>query len=154
MAFTKSLGKFKEYVERVKASASRAKEHAEKAMGVGIAAVEIGGTSAALGYAHERYGTADKDGDMVYTVASVDVDLGLGVASHAAGFFGAAGKYAEHVHNIGNGGIAAYGYRQGAKYGRQALRDSKSAPATKGMHAGAWGRVHEEQAQHANARRF
>jgi len=146
---TQSLTKAKEYIERIKNTATRAKQHAEKAMGVGIAAAEVAGVSAGCGYMNERYGTPDKDGDNVYTVASVDADLAIGVAGHALGFFGALGKYDEHGHNAANGGIGAYAYRQGAKYGRQAKKDAGTT--TKGLGANAnvgWGAP-----SHAYARR-
>lgn len=148
---TQSLTKAKEYIERIKNTASRAKEHAERAMGVGIAAAEIGGVAAACGYVNERYGTPDKDGDNVYTFASVDADLAVAVGGHALGFFGALGKYAEHGHNAANGGVGAYGYRQGAKFGRQAKKDAGTT-TTKGLGSNAnvgWGRANE----HAYARR-
>lgn len=153
MSFTStSLSKAKEHIERIRATAARAKEHAERGMGIAIAAVETGGTAAAFGYIHERYGTADKDQDNVYTVASVDADLGTAVAFHGAGFFGAFGKYSEHAHNVANGALAAYGYRQGAKYGRDAKKNAGTTTTKGAMHEGSrqWTPGTRE---HANARR-
>jgi len=154
MAFhTSSLAKAKEHIERIRNTAAKAKEHAERAMGVGIAAVEIGGTAAVMGYVNERYGKPDKDGDNVYAIASVDADLALGVTGHGLGFFGVLGKYSEHGHNLANGGIAAYGYRQGAKYGRTAAHDA-AGTTTQGMHAAAWGRAYTQAPAPAYARRW
>lgn len=126
MAFDiRSIAKAREYAEAAKKKMAKVREHAEEAIGYGIQAVEVSGTSFAMGYANARWG---KEGEL--KIAGLPVDLGAAVALHGVAFMGGLGKYSEHGHNVADGAMAAYSYRMGAQLGVAALK-SASTPQQK-----------------------
>jgi hypothetical protein len=58
----------------------------------------------------------------------VPADLLAGVALHALGFAGIAGKYDDDLHNFGDGVLSGYFVQLGAGFGAQWAEKSGAAP--------------------------
>ena len=126
-----SATKVRDIAERVTNKLATMREKTEEVMGQAIQAVEVTGTAAAFGYVNERYGT---NGELAIPgLVAVPVDLAVFFGGHLLAFTGTMGKYGEHGHNIADGAGAAYGYRLGAKLGREAKN-----PAVKGIEFAGW----------------
>jgi hypothetical protein len=100
------------YAHNLEGRLAKMKEKGEEAMAHGLQLAEVAGASAAAGYANAKFGT---NGELL--VKGVPADLLGGIGLHALAFLGAAGKYGEHAHNLGDGLIAAYAYRAGVHAG-------------------------------------
>jgi hypothetical protein len=57
------------------------------------------------------------------------VDLLAGLAGHALGFFGVAGKYSDHLHSFSNGVLACYGTTWGLGAGKKLADKQGKKPA-------------------------
>lgn len=96
------------------------KGSAEKLTGQAIRAAEVGGAAFGVGLLNGRFGAVD--------IMGIPLDLAAGVALHGAAALGLAGKYDEHIENVGNGVLAAYATKLGAGMGAQ-MRTSAGKPA-------------------------
>lgn len=76
------------------------KENAEKTTKTVIRTVEVGGAAFGIGLVQGRTGGVE--------VFGVPLELGLGIGLNVFGLFGGAGAYSDHLHNVGDGCIAAY----------------------------------------------
>lgn len=128
---------YKETLEKFKSRIARIKEVGEAKMQVAIAAVEVTATAGALSYARGRYPSKDKDGNLTneITVMGIPVNLLAGIGLHGLGLVGAAGKYAEHAHNIGTGALADYAVATLNEMGKKNREEADSTPAVQGVHA-------------------
>lgn len=97
------------YAHNLEGRIAKMKEKGEEAMAHGLQLAEVAGASGLAGYANAKFGGAT--GELQFK--GVPADLLGGIGLHALAFLGAAGKYGEHAHNIGDGLIAAYAYRAG-----------------------------------------
>jgi hypothetical protein len=123
-----SIGKVKEYAERLNSRMENFRKKNEKAIEQGFALVETNGALFAWGFANERWGkTQDPTiGLNEITVAGVPADLGVGLGLLGLAFFGGLGRYAEHGINLGNGSTGAFAYRMGADLGRKGALNASS----------------------------
>lgn len=79
---------------------ARFKEHAQKTTEKVVRTVEVGAMALGMGIVQGRAGSVE--------VMGVPVELGTGVALNLLGYFGAAGKYSDHLNNFGDGALASY----------------------------------------------
>lgn len=93
---TKALSRY----EGLKKRMERFKEKAEGTTEKVVRSVEVGTMALGLGIVNGRSGSVE--------VMGVPLELGLGVALNVAGYFGAAGKYSDHLNNFGDGALASY----------------------------------------------
>lgn len=122
----KALEEAKETALRWKKRVENVREKGEEVVGTVVQTAEIGSTAFVFGYARGRYGET--------TVANVPIDAGAAVLCHLGGFFGIAGKYSEHLHNVGDGALAVFAAVQGAAMGakKRAQSGDKTAAASLG----------------------
>jgi hypothetical protein len=107
-------------LQRAMSRLAKIREGSEQTIGTAIAAVEVTGTTFGLEFLRGKSGTDNADsGERELNVGGVPVALLVGVGGHVAGFAGVGGKFASHLNNIGNGGLAAwaaqFGFQQGVK---------------------------------------
>lgn len=103
---------WKQVAENARNRLRRGKEKAEEMAGQVLQTVEVAGSAFALGYARGRLSEGGE-----WKMAGVDPELLAGVAFHGLGFLGLFGKYGEHVHNVGDGALAAYAAMKGLDLG-------------------------------------
>lgn len=96
----------------------RVREEAEKAVLQVVRTVEIAGTGFGLGVINGRYGSP--------SLLGVPVDLLVGIGAHAVAFFDIA---PDHMHAVGDGGLAAYATALGTGVGNKMLAESQKAAA-------------------------
>jgi hypothetical protein len=104
-----ALVKAREHLMRMRSHVTNIKARGEEAVGEGLATVEVFGGSVAGGFLDEKMGQDEGDGIKVHRLHNIPTNLILGASAKAAAFLGAAGKHGKHVHDIGNGLLAAYG---------------------------------------------
>jgi hypothetical protein len=114
-------------VARARATLATVREKTEQTVGVVISGAETTGAAVALGYANVVWG--QKNGGELRLFGKVPLDLALGIALHTVGIFDGAGKYSEHAHAFGNGALASFGSRFGAKLGLEHLTKQSQQPA-------------------------
>lgn len=102
------MASLKAKYENVKRSVARMKERGEETIGHVVQTVEVNATAGGLAYLRGRIGEVDDSGNKQLSVAGVPVGLAFGVLSHVAAFTPIAGKYTEHMHNIGDGALAEF----------------------------------------------
>lgn len=95
-------------LQNLKNRLSRMREKGEETIGQVVQTVEVTGTAGLLSYMRGRAGEVGADGSKELMVASVPISLGVGLVAHVMGFAGVAGKYREHLHNVGDGALAGY----------------------------------------------
>ncbi len=100
------------YAHGLESRLAKMKEKGEEAMAHGLQLAEVAGAAGLAGYANSKFGTG---GELQFK--GVPADLLAGIGLHGLAFLGAAGKYGEHAHNLGDGLIAAYAYRAGVHAG-------------------------------------
>jgi hypothetical protein len=136
MALT--VSDLKNQVARLHKTSTKVREQAEKMMGVAINTVETAGSAAFLAYMRGRYpsdvtetnaatGAKTTKPGTDLLVAGIPVSLLVGVAGHVAGFTGMLGKYSEHGHALGTGGLAEYAVSTLWKIGDTARVDALKA---------------------------
>ena len=130
-----------------------AKKHTEETLERGATIAFTGGTSMAMGYLNERFGSAPADDPSGYkemTVLKMPADmLGAGLVLSAT-LLGAFGKYDHFGLSIGTGSLAGFGYRFGAEFARRHLKaEATAAPRTSGAFGPAQPFAgYQEQPQH------
>lgn len=112
----------------------RQKEQKKEWFAQGIAIVEVGGTAFGFGLLQGRRG-----GMPEIPYIGLSADLFTGLVLHLVGFMGWAGKYGDHVHNIGNGAIASWAVNQGALFGEKMRKEAEGgSAATTGLTSGGY----------------
>jgi hypothetical protein len=109
--------------ERFRAKAERLSERMDEGISAGLQMVEVGGTAFLFAYLNARYAKA---GNPDIQVMGMSVDLITGVGLHGLGFL-TRSKYREHLHNVGDGALAAYLTRLGAEMGGQSRLNAQNA---------------------------
>lgn len=79
---------------------ARFKEKTQETTEKVVRTVEVGTMALGMGVVQGRVGSVE--------VLGVPLELGAGVALNVLGYFGAAGKYSDHLNNFGDGALAAY----------------------------------------------
>lgn len=88
---------------------------AEGGVGVVVRSLGVMAGAGAVGVLSGRYGSlrlADSG-----ALSNVPLDAAAGLALHAAGIFGVAGRHSEHLHNFADGVLAAYVTKFAVGYG-------------------------------------
>lgn len=83
---------------------------------------ETGGMAFGLGFANGRYGTTE--------VMGMPIELLLGAGLNIAGYLGVAGKHSDHLNNLGDGALAAYGTILGVQVGTEMKAKAALGPGT------------------------
>jgi hypothetical protein len=116
-----SISKLRKAEKRVlslqNASAS-ARRKAGELMETVLNAGVTGGTAFGLGF------WSSKNGGVMPALGPVPADVGVAVGAHVLGLLGVGGKMDTHFRALGNGALATWAVRQGAKVG--------ATPTTKG----------------------
>jgi hypothetical protein len=102
--------KAQDIIVRQRSMIDNLKAAGEEAATRTLRTVEVGVGAATLGYIEGRYQMEEINGIPLAATA--------GVAFHAAAFY-VGGPNAEHLHNFGDAGIAAQGYKTGLDMGKQ-----------------------------------
>jgi len=89
------------------------KNSGEAVVGQLTQTLEVAAGAVAVGALSGRFGP------LTIANSPVPLDLALGVAGHAMGFVGIAGRHAEHLHNFSDGVIAGYLTKLGVGFGAQ-----------------------------------
>lgn len=84
----------------LKARIANVRARAEKTTEKLLRTAETGGAAFAAGVIQGRTGGVE--------IVGVPLELGLGAALNVFGYFGGAGKYSDHLNNLGDGFLAAY----------------------------------------------
>jgi hypothetical protein len=109
---------------------------------------EVAAGAAALGLLAGRLGNAN------IGQTGIPIGLALGAFGHAVAFFGFAGRYGEHVHNVSDGALAGWLTLWGAGQGTQMRLNAggPAGPTTSGVSTGACaGCAPKQMAQGAQA---
>jgi hypothetical protein len=112
------LRKAERKVEGLQKSTSRARAKAGELMETILNAGVTGGTAFGLGV------WSAKNAGVMPAAGPISADVGLAVGAHVLGLLGVGGKMDTHFRALGNGALATWAVRQGAKVG--------AAPATRG----------------------
>lgn len=97
-------------LNRQRVQAERDQARKETYMGQLVQSAEIGGAALATGFVYGRFSATP-------SLGPIPLDLLTGLALQVLGFSGMAGKYANDVHNLGDGVLAAYFAKLGAGLG-------------------------------------
>lgn len=87
-------------LETIKKRIANIRERAEETTERIVATAEVGGAAFGMGVIQGKTGGVE--------VFGVPLELGLGLGLNAFALFGGAGKHSNHLHNVGNGCLAAY----------------------------------------------
>jgi len=109
---------------------------AEGGVGVVVRSLGVMAGAGAVGVLSGRFGAlrfSDKG-----ILSNVPLDAAAGLALHAAGIFGVAGRHSEHLHNFADGVLAAYVTKFAVGYGATMRQKAGLAPipVTAGTAAG------------------
>lgn len=111
-------------------TASGMKDHAEKAIGAGVTLAETGAAAFSAGYLNGYSPAPGKDHHEL--AKNVPTDLAVGAGLHLLAFLGGAGDYSRDAHALGNGLVASWAARSGARMGSE-RRLTAPQQATKGL---------------------
>lgn len=136
-------------LEGIKRRIAGIREKAEQTTERLIGTAETAGAAFAAGVIQGKTGGVE--------VFGVPLELGLGIGLNAFAFLGGAGRHSEHLHNVGNGFLAAYattmGRGVGATWGhKSALGAGSSGALPGGTRASGLSPAEMEMAAHAAAR--
>lgn len=101
-------------LERLKASAMRAREKARELTTVAVETLETVGTAGLIGYLETKRETEGKEHLSVF---GMELETFVGLAAHAAALTGAARGQEDHLRAVGNGGLAVMGFKKGRDLG-------------------------------------
>lgn len=96
-------------LNRARAQVATIREKSAEAIGTIVQTFEVGGTAFGVGFMQGRWGSIE--------LAGVPVEFIAGLGLHVLAFLGGAGRYAEHVHNVGDGALAGYATKLGQGFG-------------------------------------
>jgi len=116
--------RLKKRAEGFSARLRSVKEKAEESAGHLVQTVTITATSFAFGLANGRF--VDAQGRRGVELFGVPLELLSGIGIHLLGFMGSS-KYSEHLHNIGDGAVAAYTTILGVSVGDR-MRQNQASP--------------------------
>lgn len=102
---------------------SRFKEKAAETTEKVVRTVEVGTAALGMGIVQGRAGSVE--------VMGVPLELAVGVGLNLGGYFGAAGKYSDHLNNFGDGALASYLTTVGKGIGAQMKAKSLGGGAPK-----------------------
>ncbi len=135
MAFKIGRAEIDNLKKRAEGAMTRMKSIREKAEETAMRVVQtvtICGTSFGFGYMNGRM--MDPQGRRGVELFGVPMEAITGIGMTLFGFMSSSSKYADHLHNIGNGALAAYttslGVEVGEKMRVNALRAANPAAAT------------------------
>lgn len=94
------INRIAERAKNMQSRLARFKEQAAKTTEKVVRTVEVGSAALGMGIVQGRMGSVE--------IVGVPLELGAGVLLNLAGYFGAAGKYSDHLNNFGDGALAAY----------------------------------------------
>lgn len=128
----KSKSELVSKIQSMKDRMAKVRETASEAISTVTTTAVAGGTAFGLEYMRARYGKLDQETDqIVYGFAGLPASLLVGVAGHVGGFLGLGGKTsAKLLHDLGHGGVAAYGSSMGYQMGLKAFNDAGEPRAT------------------------
>lgn len=126
------LTKAQERINSLQTKISRFKEHASKTTERVVRSVEVGSSALVVGIVQGRVGAIE--------VMGVPFELGAGVALNLLGYFGAAGKFSDHLCNFGDGALAAYLVTVGKGVGDSMKSKSLGGGSSGQLNAAAKGR--------------
>ncbi|MDX2086370.1 MAG: hypothetical protein SFX73_00915 [Kofleriaceae bacterium] len=106
-------------LENAKARAASLRESGEKAVERVVRTGEVLGTAGMFAVLNGRTGGVQ--------LLGVPLDLASGIAMHAFGLLGGAGRHAEHVHNMGDGALASFAVTLGQEVGSRMRREALAA---------------------------
>ena len=101
---------------QAKTAVKKAKEKADEAIQTVVGIAEVNSMAFSFGVINGRWGNPE--------LLGMPVDLGTGLALHAAAFFDVAPT---HMHNLGNGCTASYFSALGVGIGRKMLAEQQVA---------------------------
>jgi hypothetical protein len=130
MAMNISQSHAKQAMERydsLKRRIAGMRDNAEKTTKTVIRTAEVGGAAFGIGLIQGRTGGVE--------VFGVPLELGLGIGLNIFGLFGGAGAYSDHLHNVGDGCIAAYATTLGRGVGTTMRSKSLGGGAAKPLAA-------------------
>lgn len=104
-----TLSKYKNMAEALRQRVARVREKGEKTLETAAEAAVTSVTAFGLGIVQGKTGGLAPFG--------VPLDLLVGIGGHVAGFMGVGGKRSEHLHSVGNGGLATYAATMGRSVG-------------------------------------
>lgn len=94
------LSRLAQRAEGLQKRLARFKDNAEQTTQKVVRSVEVGAMALGMGIVQGRAGSIE--------IMGVPLELGTGVALNLLGYFGAAGKYSDHLNNFGDGALATY----------------------------------------------
>ncbi|MDX2088357.1 MAG: hypothetical protein SFX73_10930 [Kofleriaceae bacterium] len=106
-------------LESAKARAASLRESGEKAVERVVRTGEVVGTAGMFGVLNGRTGGVQ--------LLGVPLDLASGVALHAFGLLGGAGRHSDHVHNMADGALASFAVSLGTEVGARMRREALAA---------------------------
>ena len=130
MAFSMTKADISRMAKRAEALQTRAKnalKKADHAVNTGIRTAEVGVSAFGFGVLQGRGGAE---------IFGVPADLAASLALHAAGFMGVGGVNSPHLHNFGDGALAAYASNMGRGVGSEWKRTGKLTAPGKDKVAG------------------
>ncbi len=117
-----SLTRAQERVGSLTKKLQTVRKQAEHTVEKVLRTAETGGMAFGLGYVNGRYGSTE--------VMGMPIELLLGAGLNIAGYIGLAGKHSDHLNNLGDGALAAYGTVLGVQVGTQ-MKAKAALPAGK-----------------------
>lgn len=122
-----SDGALMQAIERADRAENKLAKEAEQRKDMMGRAISIAETAAGVfGFSYANGRWAD-DGEL--KVMGVPVDLGVGLVCYGLGFFGAFGKWDEHLIDFGTGALGSYLARLGSHMGAAAKAGGSTATA-------------------------
>lgn len=100
------------------------REKAEETAGRVVQIVTINGTAFGFGYLNGRM--VNDRGERGVELFGVPVEAIAGIGLHLLGFM-SSNKYGEHLHNFGNGALAAYSTTMGVEIGEKMRQNALTA---------------------------
>ena len=94
------LGRLATRAEGLQKRLARFKEKASETTEKVVRTVEVGTMALGMGIVQGRAGSVE--------IMGLPLELGTGVVLNLMGYFGAAGKYSDHLNNFGDGALASY----------------------------------------------
>lgn len=119
------LEKLRNRYQSMQARVKNLREKANETVGQLIQTTEVSVAAFGLGLINGRF--VDKEtGEPGVEILGVPLDLGAAVVLHGIAFVGG-GKYSEHMHNLGDGALAAYLTTMGVGVGTRMRQKNEGA---------------------------
>ena len=118
----KDLERYKSQALGARKRLSKVKDKADNAAQALVRTAEVNASAMALGMFRGRYN--------VDAVMGVAPELAVGVGLHALGLMGVGGESSTHLHNLGDGALAAHTFSMGQAMGKKLLEAPKTPKKT------------------------